>query len=94
MSHIDLRFSIISACIVLPYVSYCIPTALLLLKGRDNIVHGPFWLGWVGKVANVVLLCFTLFAIIMYSLPTVMPVTPESTNHTSPRDPRIALTCS
>lgn len=78
MSIIDLGCSIISACIVLPYVSYCIPIALLLLKGRDNIPHGPFWLGWVGKVANVVLLCFTLFAIVMYSLPTVMPVTADS----------------
>ncbi|KAG9767956.1 choline transport protein, partial [Aureobasidium melanogenum] len=73
--------SIISACIVLPYVSYCIPTALLLLKGRNNIRHGPFWLGKLGLVANVGLLCFTLFAIIMYSFPTVKPVNADSMNY-------------
>ena len=56
----------------------CIPTALLLLKGRDNIRHGPFWLGKVGLVSNIILLCFTLFAIIMYSFPTVMPVEADS----------------
>ncbi|OCT52352.1 Choline transport protein [Cladophialophora carrionii] len=75
--------SIISACIVLPYVSYCIPVTLLLYKGRDNIRHGPFWLGKLGLVANIVLLCFTTFAIVMYSLPTVMPVKADNMNYVS-----------
>ncbi|KAI1608356.1 amino acid/polyamine transporter I [Exophiala viscosa] len=75
--------SIISACIVLPYISYCIPTALLLLKGRENIRHGPFWLGKVGLVSNIILLCFTVFAIIMYSFPTVMPVEADNMNYVS-----------
>ncbi|KAJ9615322.1 choline transporter [Cladophialophora chaetospira] len=73
--------SIISACITLPYVSYCIPTALLLLKGRNNIRHGPFWLGKFGLVANIVLLAFTLFVIVMYSFPTVMPVQADNMNY-------------
>jgi choline transport protein len=69
----------ISACIVLPYVSYCIPIILLLIKGRDKIPRGPFWLGKIpGLASNIVALCFTLFAIVMYSFPTVMPVQPDS----------------
>lgn len=45
------------------YVSYCIPVILLLLKGRDNIVHGPFWLGGIGLVADIVCIYFTIFAL-------------------------------
>jgi len=45
-----------------------------LIKGRENVGHGPFWLGWVGKVANWVLLGWIVFTFVMYSFPPVMPV--------------------
>jgi choline transport protein len=66
--------SMAAACIVLLYVSYSIPIFCLLVKGRENVRHGPFWLGWVGKVANWVLLGWTVFTFVMYSFPPVMPV--------------------
>ena len=66
--------SIVTACIVLLYISYSIPVICLLLKGRNNIRHGPFWLGPIGLFSNIVLLLWTLFTLIMYSFPPIQPV--------------------
>ena len=71
--------SMVTACIVLLYVSYAIPVICLLIRGRGNINHGPFWLGPVGLFANIVLLLWTCFTIIMYSFPPAKPVTGGST---------------
>jgi choline transport protein len=57
--------AIISACIVLPYVSYSIPIICLLIRGRNNIHHGPFWLGMFGHVSNYVTLAWILFTFVM-----------------------------
>jgi hypothetical protein len=68
----------VTACIVLLYVSYAIPVIALLVRGRNNIRHGPFWLGPFGAFANYVLLAWTLFTIIMYSFPYYYPATATS----------------
>ena len=73
----------VAACIVLLYVSYTIPVIFLLIKGRDNIAHGPFWMGKFGLFSNLVLCAWTLFTLVMYSLPTVMPVKPDNMNYVS-----------
>jgi choline transport protein len=70
--------SMVTACIVLLYISYAIPVFMLLLKGRNNIAHGPFWLGSFGLVCNWIVLAWTLFTLIMFSFPSVSPVTPGS----------------
>lgn len=70
--------SMVTACIVLLYISYAVPVVCLLVKGRNNIQHGPFWLGPFGLAANIVLLAWTLFTLIMYSFPYTMPVTAAS----------------
>ena len=70
--------SVITGCIVLPYVSYAIPVVCLLVRGRRNIRHGPFWLGKYGVVANFTLLAWTAFCVIMYSFPAFMPATADS----------------
>ncbi|DAA76700.1 TPA_exp: putative Amino acid permease family protein [Trichophyton benhamiae CBS 112371] len=75
--------SMVTACIVLLYVSYVIPVVCLLIKGRNNIQHGPFWLGKFGLAANIILLCWTLFTLIMYSFPSVYPVTAGTMNYVS-----------
>ncbi|KAM5443233.1 choline transporter [Microsporum ferrugineum] len=75
--------SMVTACIVLLYVSYVIPVVCLLIKGRNNIPHGPFWLGNFGLAANIVLLAWTLFTLIMYSFPSVYPVTAGTMNYVS-----------
>lgn len=74
----------VTACIVLLYISYAIPITLLLMKGRNNIVHGPFWLGGLGLAANIVTLLWTVFTLIMYSFPYGKPVLPSSKSHTNP----------
>lgn len=64
----------VTACIVLLYISYAVPIICLLIRGRNNIPHGPFWLGPIGLFANIVLLMWTAFTLIMYSLPFTKPV--------------------
>ena len=64
----------ITACIVLLYISYSIPVLCLLHRGRSTIRHGPFWTGSFGLFCNIVLLIWTTFTLVMYSFPTVMPV--------------------
>lgn len=70
--------SMVTACIVLLYVSYSIPVICLLIKGRNSIPHGPFWMGRLGHFANYVLLLWTLFTLVMYSFPPIYPVTASS----------------
>lgn len=57
--------SMITASIVLLYISYIIPVACLLYRGRNNIRHGPFWLGSVGLAANIILILWTVFTIVI-----------------------------
>ncbi|RMJ06789.1 hypothetical protein BHE90_015285 [Fusarium euwallaceae] len=75
--------SILSGCIVLPYLSYSIPITCLLIRGRENIAHGPFWLGRFGLVSNIVLLCWVLFTFVMYSFPAYQPVEADNMNYVS-----------
>lgn len=76
--------SMITACIVLLYVSYSIPVGYLVFYyGRSNLKRGPFWLGKLGMVANCVLLAWTVFTLVMYSLPYQLPATPGSMNYVS-----------
>jgi hypothetical protein len=72
--------SMITACIVLLYLSYSIPVICLLIRGRSNIKPGPFWMGPVGFVSNVVLLLWTLFTLVMYSFPYAKPVAASNMN--------------
>lgn len=66
--------SMVTACITLLYLSYSCPVLCLLYRGRNNIHHGPFWLGKLGLFANIVTLMWTLFCLVMYSFPSTMPV--------------------
>ncbi|KAI4232358.1 MAG: hypothetical protein LQ349_005065 [Xanthoria aureola] len=75
--------SMITACIVCLYISYSIPVICLLLRGRNNIPHGPFWMGPIGLVSNIVLLLWTSFTLIMYSFPPVLPVQAGNMNYVS-----------
>ncbi|KAF2263462.1 amino acid transporter [Lojkania enalia] len=75
--------SMITACIVLLYISYSIPVCCLLLRGRCTIKPGPFWLGPLGLVSNVVLLAWTLFTLVMYSFPYARPVLASNMNYVS-----------
>lgn len=73
----------VTASITLLYLSYAVPVICLLIKGRNSIKHGPFWMGKIGLVSNIVLLAWTLFTFVMYSFPTYKPViaTSKSTRY-------------
>lgn len=71
--------SMVTACITLLYISYTTPILCLWYRGRNNIPHGPFWLGKWGLVANIVTLLWTIFCLVMYSFPSTMPATTGST---------------
>ncbi|KAI9933978.1 hypothetical protein ASPWEDRAFT_35956 [Aspergillus wentii DTO 134E9] len=75
--------SMVTACIVLLYTSYVVPIVCLLWRGRNNIKHGPFWLGKVGLACNFVVLGWTLFCLVIYSFPSVYPVTAGDMNYVS-----------
>ncbi|KAK6361132.1 hypothetical protein TWF730_004879 [Orbilia blumenaviensis] len=76
--------SMITACIVLLYISYSIPIALLLFaKKRSNLKHGPFWTGILGLISNYVVLIWTVFTLVLYSFPYYYPVVAGNMNYVS-----------
>lgn len=73
--------AMVVGCIIFLLLSYIVPVIFLLKKGRDNIEHGPFWLGKFGLMANIVLICWTIFGTVFYSFPSVQPVTAGNMNY-------------
>lgn len=77
--------SMATGCITFLLMSYSIPTAaLLFVKGRKNLKHGPFWLGPFGMFANIVTILWTCFAAIVFSFPVTKPITVNNMNYASP----------
>lgn len=74
--------SLITACIAFLLLSYVVPVICLLLKKRQ-IQHGPFWLGKFGLFSNIVLICWTIFALVFFSFPPQLPVTKDNMNYVS-----------
>lgn len=75
--------SMIVGCITFLLLSYLVPILCLLYRGRQNIRHGPFWLGNIGLFANCMVLAWTVFALVFYSFPSFMPVTAGTMNYIS-----------
>ncbi|CUM54837.1 uncharacterized protein AC631_01821 [Debaryomyces fabryi] len=75
--------AIITACITLLLISYSIPTACLLARGRHQVKEGYFWLGKIGLISNIMTLIWTLFCLIFLSFPYVLPVAADSMNYVS-----------
>ncbi|TCD67114.1 hypothetical protein EIP91_000454 [Steccherinum ochraceum] len=69
-------------------LSYIIPIFLRRLYRNNPEVKfkpGPFYMGdgLLGWTANVICIVWTLFVCVIFSLPTVMPVTPDNMNYAS-----------
>ena len=75
--------AMVTGCITFLLLSYLVPTLCLLFRGRNNIRHGPFWLGGFGLFANIVTCFWAIFALVFYSFPTFMPVTGGTMNYVS-----------
>ncbi|CAH0020079.1 unnamed protein product [Clonostachys rhizophaga] len=74
--------SLITGVIVFPYLTYLIPIASSIWRGK-NQPKGPFHLGVLGVIAKIITLVFCLFTIIMYSFPFIMPATATNMNYIS-----------
>ena len=75
--------SLISAALLFQYLSYAIPAVLLLLHGRSKIPHGRFWFPKLGYVANVIVVAWTLVALVFYCFPYALPVRAGEMNYVS-----------
>lgn len=64
-------------------VTYAIPILCALYIGRNNIKHGPFWMGSFGYFCNIVVVLWGIFIIVFFSFPSVMPVTAQNMNYVS-----------
>jgi choline transport protein len=67
--------SLVTGCILMQYISYLIPVTLLMLNKRYIPRPGPFYLGKWGWLANGVLVTWSIFTLVFYSFPYIMPVT-------------------
>ncbi|KAF5012788.1 hypothetical protein FDECE_1208 [Fusarium decemcellulare] len=80
----DLAFnSLISTGILLQYISYSIPVVLVLIQGRSNFQHGPFWYPKLGFVANIGMLAWTAVSLVFYCFPYYLPAVADQMNYAS-----------
>lgn len=75
--------SMVVGTITFLLLSYSIPVICLLIKGRDNIHHGPFWLGPLGYVSNIITVAWTVFTLVFFSFPFSMPAEVGTMNYIS-----------
>ncbi|KAG0702110.1 amino acid transporter [Suillus ampliporus] len=63
--------------------SYAMPVGISLLNGRQDMHDAPFNLGRFGTVINTVAVLWIMFAMVLFSMPAVIPVTKVSMNYAS-----------
>ncbi|KAL5375907.1 hypothetical protein DPSP01_010900 [Paraphaeosphaeria sporulosa] len=65
-------------------IGYLVPIAISLFSGRKEVAHARWNVGPVaGTVANVVAITWILFELVLFSMPTALPVTEVSMNYAS-----------
>ena len=65
--------------------SYGLPILILLLRKRQLVRDAPFSLGKFGFVINVIAVCWIALAIVIFCMPTAIPVTPVTMSNDSSR---------
>ncbi|KAA1477612.1 amino acid transporter [Dentipellis sp. KUC8613] len=65
--------------------SYAMPVAVSLARGRRDLPSGgaPFTLGKWGVLVNAIAVLWVAFAIVLFCMPAVIPVTDKSMNYAS-----------
>ncbi|WVW78660.1 hypothetical protein I302_100620 [Kwoniella bestiolae CBS 10118] len=64
--------------------SYAFPVLCSLLRGRKMVRNAPYSLGKAGFIINVITVVWITFSIILFCMPTAVPVTdPKSMNYAS-----------
>ncbi|CAG8957406.1 hypothetical protein HYFRA_00011387 [Hymenoscyphus fraxineus] len=64
-------------------VSYGIPILVSVLRGRNAVRHSTFSLGKFGFFINIATIIWIVFAVIIFCMPTAIPVTPVTMNYAS-----------
>jgi choline transport protein len=72
--------SFTAAGILFQYTSYVVPIILMNIRGRSNFPHGTFWFPRIGVLANIVLCCWFLVALVFYCFPYTSPVDMSAMN--------------
>ncbi|KAJ5587903.1 uncharacterized protein N7459_003668 [Penicillium hispanicum] len=74
----------VSVGVIALAAAYAIPIALSLFHGREEVSHAPWNCGpIVGTTVNVLALVWIAFELVLFSMPTALPVTPVSMNYAS-----------
>ena len=74
----------ISVGVIALAVSYAIPITLSMLHGRKEVNQARWKMGpRLGLVVNIVAVAWILFEVVLFSMPTVLPVTEVSMNYAS-----------
>lgn len=55
--------------------AYGLPVAISLARRRQDVVDAPFGLGRAGVIVNLVAVLWVMFAIVLFSMPAIVPVT-------------------
>ncbi|KAI0174286.1 amino acid/polyamine transporter I [Pestalotiopsis sp. NC0098] len=63
--------------------SYAVPIAVSMIEGRETIKTGSFYMGKLGLVSNIVALCWSLLAIPLFCMPSIIPVEAATMNYAS-----------
>jgi amino acid permease (GABA permease) len=63
--------------------SYALPVAILLFRRRHVVKDAPFHLGKFGYIINISTILWILLAIVIFTMPTAIPVTSSSMNYAS-----------
>ncbi|KAJ5855788.1 Amino acid/polyamine transporter I [Penicillium soppii] len=74
----------VSVGVIALAAAYAIPIFLSLWHGREEVSRAPWRLGsWVGRFMNVMALAWIAFELVLFSMPTALPVTAVSMNYAS-----------
>lgn len=74
----------VSVGVIALAVAYAIPIWLSLFHGRAEVRHAPWNCGhFVGTIVNVLALVWITFELILFSMPTALPVTRITMNYAS-----------
>ncbi|KAJ1322905.1 choline transport protein [Microdochium nivale] len=74
----------VSVGVIALALGYLIPISTSLLSGRGEVRKAAWTVGPVlGTVANVVAVAWIVFELVLFSMPTTLPVTPASMNYAS-----------
>ncbi|KAJ5517383.1 hypothetical protein N7527_008943 [Penicillium freii] len=74
----------VSVGVIALAAAYAIPIFLSLWHGREEVAKAPWTCGWIfGRFVNVVALAWIAFELVLFSMPTALPVTAVSMNYAS-----------